>query len=307
MNAPADFPLEEYSALRRGFGCVELANWTSITLTGQDRQAFLNNFCTNEVKRLQAGERCEAFILNVKGKILGHGLVECRDEKLVFITVPGQAERLIAHLDRYIIREDVQLRDTTAERKFVLIAGGDGAGAGLTRDQWIHWRLLETEVCGLLETPAEELAALRNELRAEGATICRLSAFEALRIESGTPLYGWDFDEENLPQEVGRNEQAISFTKGCYLGQETVARIDALGHVNQELVGVRFAGDAIPAAGTELSSGGAAAGRVTSAAYSPALSVPLALAMVRRNFAAPGARLESAAGACEVVDLPVHA
>lgn len=306
MNAPADFPLEEYEALRRSFGCVELVDWTSITLMGNDRQAFLNNFCTNDVKRLQPGERCEAFILNVKGKILGHGLVDCRGEELVFVTVPGQAEKLMAHLDRYIIREDVQLRDTTAERKFVLIAGGDGAGAGLKHDQWIHWRLLDTEVCGLIESPNADIAALQDELRADGATACSPSTFNALRIESGMPLYGVDFDEENLPQEVGRNEQAISFTKGCYLGQETVARIDALGHVNQELVGVRFAGDAIPTAGTELTSGGAAAGRVTSATYSPLLTAPLALAMMRRAFAATGTKLESAAGECEVVDLPAH-
>lgn len=306
MNAPSEFPLEEYEALRRGFGYVELADWTSITLTGQDRQTFLNNFCTNDIKRLQPDEHCEAFILNVKGKILGHGLVHSRPEELVFITVPDQAERLIAHLDRYIIREDVQLHDTTAERKYLLIAGGDGAGARLTRNRWIHWRLLETEVCGILESSSDGRAALREELRTDGAKPCSGPALAALRIESGTPLFAVDFDEENLPQEVGRNEQAISFTKGCYLGQETVARIDALGHVNQRLVGVRFAGDAIPAVGTELTSGGTAAGRVTSAAYSPRLGAPLALAMLRRNFIAPGSKLESPFGECAVLDLPVH-
>lgn len=328
MNAPADFPLEEYEALRRDFGCVELAGWTSITLTGKDRQTLLNNFCTNDVKRLQPGERCEAFILNVKGKILGHGLVDCRAEELVFITVPGQAEKLIAHLDRYIIREDVQLRDTTAERKFLLLAGGTEAGSGLVLSEdfynftllsgrtesgaglggvdWIRWRLLNVPICGLLEIRPEQWSTMADRMKGSNATICSQAAFESSRIESGTPLYGIDFNEENLPQEVGRDEEAISFTKGCYLGQETVARIDALGHVNQELVGVRFAGDAIPAVGTELTSGGAAAGRVTSAAYSPLLTAPLALAMVRRAFAATGTKLESAAGECEVVDLPAH-
>ena len=97
-----------------------------MTLTGADRQTFLNNFCTNDVKRLAPGDSCEAFFTNVKGKILGHGLVTCRDDELVFITVPGQAAKLIEHLDRYVIREDVQLRDTTAERAYLLIAGGDG-------------------------------------------------------------------------------------------------------------------------------------------------------------------------------------
>jgi hypothetical protein len=134
---------------------------------------------------------------------------------------------------------------------------------------------------------------------------CGWNALETLRIESGTPLLGVDFDERNLPQEVGRDAQAISFTKGCYLGQETVARIDALGHVNQRIAGVRFGGDAPPFAGTELTRGGAAVGRVTSAAWSPRLAAPLALAMVRREHGAPGTALESALGPCEVVALPL--
>jgi folate-binding protein YgfZ len=119
------------------------------------------------------------------------------------------------------------------------------------------------------------------------------------------PLFGTDFDENNLPQEVGRDREAISFTKGCYLGQETVARIDALGHVNQKLVGVRFSGVDIPAAGIELMKDGIQVGRVASAAYSPQLEAPLALAMVRREANAPGTALESPVGGCEVVTLPL--
>jgi folate-binding protein YgfZ len=118
------------------------------------------------------------------------------------------------------------------------------------------------------------------------------------------PLFGVDFDEQNFPQEVGRDREAISFTKGCYLGQETVARIDALGHVNQRLVGVRFDGSDIPGAGTELAQEGANVGKVTSAAYSPKLKAPLALAIVRREANNIGTRLDSPIGPCEVVALP---
>ncbi len=120
------------------------------------------------------------------------------------------------------------------------------------------------------------------------------------------PRYGVDFNEENLPQEVGRDDQAISFTKGCYLGQETVARIDALGQVNQRLVGVRFFGSDVPAGGTGLTREDRFVGLVTSAALSPKLDAPLALAMVRREANAPGTRLVSAVGECEVVSLPVR-
>ena len=134
-----------------------------------------------------------------------------------------------------------------------------------------------------------------------------MAAFDALRVEADMPLFGVDFDASNLPQEVARNDRAISFTKGCYLGQETVARIDALGHVNQELTGVRFEGAEVPAAGTELTHGGSVAGRVTTATFSPRLDGPLALAMVRREWLAPGTRLETPVGPCDVIMLPVDA
>jgi tRNA-modifying protein YgfZ len=306
MTQPPYFPRAEYDALRQGFGFVELVHWSSVTLTGTDRQTFLNNFCTNDVRKLQPGEHCEAFLTNVKGKILGHVLVDAREKELLLITVPGQAAKIIEHLDRYVIREDVQLRDTTAERVYVLIAGGEKAGPGMTHDAWIRWHLLHVPVCGLLEATPATLQQIRDELKADGAVACGAAAFESLRIESGTPLFSIDFDEENLPQEVGRDELAISFTKGCYLGQETVARIDALGHVNQGIAGVRFDAATLPDAKAELNHGDKAVGHVTSAAHSPQLDSPLALAMVRRLSLTPGTRLESAAGPCEIIDLPVH-
>src|SRR5688500_1455875 len=126
LSAPATFD-EQYEALRSGCGVVDLCGWSSITLTGNDRQTFLNNFCTNDIKRLTVGESREAFFTNVKGKIVGHGVVSCRENELVIIGVPQLAPRLIEHLDRYIIREDVQLRDTTGGRSYVLVAGGPSA------------------------------------------------------------------------------------------------------------------------------------------------------------------------------------
>jgi len=292
---------EQYAPLRDGRGFVELAGWSSVTLTGSDRQVLFNNFCTNDVKRLAPGESCEAFITNVKGKILGHGLVSCRQRELVFVTVPRQAPALVAHLERYVIREDVQIRDSTAERAYLLLTDAPPA----IDANWIPWPILANERGGLLECPPGELTSVRQALVGTGWMECDDAAFQTLRIEAGLPLYGIDFDAENFPQEVGRNEQAISFTKGCYLGQETVARLDALGHVNQQLTGVRIAGPEIPAAGTELTADGKPVGRVTSASFSPKLAAPLALAMVRRQWLAPGTRLAAAAGECEVVAVPV--
>jgi tRNA-modifying protein YgfZ len=290
----------QYEALRAGNGFVELNGWSSISVTGGDRQTFLHNFCTNDIKRLQPGESCEAFFTNVKGKIVGHGLVANRPEEITIVGPPGQSPRLIEHLDRYVIREDVQLRGTTAEQCSILICAEN---SGAIRPAY-NWPLLGSIPCKLAMVDHSSRTAFKDELTNRGFISCSLDAFNVLRIEAGTPLFGVDFDESNLPQEVGRDRQAISFTKGCYLGQETVARIDALGHVNQRLVGVRFAADGVPDAGTELSRGGATAGRVTSAVFSPKLGAPLALAMVRREHQAVGSRLQSDYGECEVIELP---
>src|SRR5438046_8506879 len=104
-----------------------------------------------------------------------------------------------------------------------------------------------------------------------------------MRIEAGYPLYGRDITDKNLPQEIDRDRLAISFTKGCYLGQETVARIDALGHVNRLLRGIKFLTSAIPERGTELQSGGKVVGHVTSSCWSPGIGAPLALGFLRRG------------------------
>jgi folate-binding protein YgfZ len=258
----------------------------------------LHNFCTNDVKRLVPGECCEAFVTNVKGKCLGHGLVMCGDDELNFLGAPGQAARLVEHLDRYVIREDVRIRDTTAEREFYLTTGG-------ALPSCFSWNILGNDSTVVSWIEAGNLVEFVEAFRGErGVVVVGPDAFHAVRIEAGTPLSDVDFDENNFPQEVGRDREAISFTKGCYLGQETVARIDALGHVNQRLVGVRFTGNDVPVVGTELQKDGAKVGRVTSSTFSPRLASPLALAMVRREANAVGTQLESPGGACEVIGLP---
>jgi folate-binding protein YgfZ len=291
----------QYDALRSGNAYVELANWSSITFTGSDRVKFLNSFCTNDVTKLAAGQNCEAFITNVKGKTIGYGLVDCWNDELVFVSVPDQAALLIAHFDRYIIREDVQLRDTTSERKYFHLH----ILPVITSSRWLGWELLGPYAGALMEVSANDVAQFRQALDDRNLVACDMEAFESLRIEAGTPMFGKDFDENNLPQEVGRDREAISFTKGCYLGQETVARIDALGHVNRRLAGVRFSGNDVPAAGTEILKDGGKVGYVTSAAFSPRLSAPLAIAMVRRGANTVGTSLESSSGDCEVVALPL--
>jgi folate-binding protein YgfZ len=282
----------EYLKLKSGRGAVELTGWSSVSVTGTDRQSFLHNFCTNDVKRLVSGESCEAFFCNAKGKIVGHGVIGCRDNELVFAGAPGQAAALAAHLDRYIIREDVKLVDNSADRSYFFVATEVPDS-----EMPIKWDLLGIGQGAIIE----HSSVPKLHYETVGA-----EAFAAARNEAGFPLLGVDFDSENLPQEVGRDRQAISFTKGCYLGQETVARLDALGHVNRKLVTVRLESASRPDRGTELTLNGAKVGSVTSAAWSPKLGVPIALAMVRSGAIAPGTRLESPLGNCEIVATPIR-
>jgi folate-binding protein YgfZ len=296
---------DQYRILRDGRGFVELSGWSSVTVRGADRQTFLHSFCTNDIRRLAPDQSCEAFFTNVKGKLLGHGLVTCRENELVFITVPGQAPPLVAHLERYVIREEVVLRDTTAERSYLLVSDGSAMSDTALDARWIAWNLIGRPSCSLLEASPTDLARVRSAILERQIAQCEMAALETLRIEAGMPLYGIDFNGDNLPQEVGRDDRAISFTKGCYLGQETVARIDALGHVNRKIAGVQFAGTEVPQVGSELTSGGQSVSHVTSATFSPRLGAPLALAMLRRESLAAGTALTSVVGPARVVALPI--
>jgi folate-binding protein YgfZ len=314
----------QYAALTHGVGLIDFSNRTQIELTGVDRASFLHNLTTNNVRDLPVGSGCEAFVLNVKGHLVGHVFIFACPDSNVIETVPGQSETLTTHLDRYLIREDVQIHDRWHEWAEFLLSGPQAEALlanlnlpipperlGHTATQiaafrvWIRRIDLAGPIGFLIAFRHEALADVETALVAAGAVRCGAEALEAARIEQGAPLFGPDISEENLPQEIDRNTLAISFTKGCYLGQETVARIDALGHVNRLLRGVKFSGTTIPAPITELTSGGKSVGHVTSASWSPRLTAPLALALVRRGFHEPGTKLQSSAGDAEVISLPL--
>jgi len=315
----------QHAALTGEVAVAPLAGRTQIEVRGSDRAALLHNLCTSDVKRLTPGEGCEAFFTNVQGRILAYVNLLCAPHSVVLDTVPGQSEALLAHLDRYIIREDVQLHDRTDEWSELLLAGprAEGFLSGLTGGS-VPGSLLahcEAVVGGatvfvrrvdwvgpvgfFLSVPAESTNAVRKALVSAGAVECGDEAVEIARIEAGSPAFGRDITDKNFPQEVGRDARAISFTKGCYLGQETVARIDALGHVNRLLVGLRFEGSEVPRPGTELRVGEKTAATVTSSVYSPRLGAPLAMGYVRREQLGDDVVFESPVGAARRVRLPL--
>jgi folate-binding protein YgfZ len=281
----------EYQALTTAGGVVTLDGWSQVQLTGGDRVKLLNNMCTNDLRRMKTGQSCEAFLLDVRGKISAHVLVVAGADDLTILTVPNQAERIIAHLDRYIIREDVQLADMGPNFDWHVTVGPDTVendGSILSATGHVLW-------------PSGKLLRTSKSLSLRPSINTDSPIWKALRVESFFPLFGSDFDESHLPQEVNRDAQTISFTKGCYLGQETVARIDALGHVNKKLVLLKFDGAELPAGGAKLTVDGPEVGTVTTASWSPRCEAPLAIAFVRRGFNDLGSKLESDSGRAEVI------
>ncbi|HVA47166.1 MAG TPA: glycine cleavage T C-terminal barrel domain-containing protein [Pirellulales bacterium] len=312
---------QQYQALTEAAGLVDFTHRTRIEVTGDDRAGFLHNLSTNDVKRLQPDSGCEAFLLDARGHVRGHVFLICRRESFIIETVAAQDEFLLNHLNRYLIREKVELHDRGGDWSELLVAG-DGSGAVLEKiasGTLPRERLASTELLlagepvtlvrvditrsggYLLLFGRASQAIVREALISQGAIACDSAALEAARLEAGFPWYGIDISDQNLPQEVGRDALAISFNKGCYIGQETVARIDALGHVNKTLVRLRYEGEQVPSPGAELLASGHVAGHVTSAAFSPRAGAPLALGYVRRGSNQPSSVLESAVGPAAVV------
>jgi len=314
------------TALYAGCGLAELADWSLVEISGADHVKLLHNFTTADIKSLADDAGTETFLLDAKGHVLFYVFLLRRGERTLVQSAPGTAAQLIAHLDRYVIREKVAFRDAGAENA-QLLAAGPGAEAVLRSVlagelPAAAWNSSELEFGDVHVTAARSLwtiapnwtllvsAAAADSLRAAlaAAVPCEAAALEAARIEAGLPIGGVETGEKSLAQELDRIPQTISFKKGCYLGQETVARLDALGHVNKKLVGLRFAAGeplAFPPPGTELKAGEATVGAITSAAWSPRFAAPVALAYVKTASARPGTRLASAAGDAEVVALPM--
>jgi folate-binding protein YgfZ len=314
---PTASPADQYRAAVEGCALVDHTDREHIELTGRDRATFLHNFCTQEIKKLPAERGAEAFVTSIKGKILGHALVFAGEEALWLDGPPGTAAVLVPHLDRYLITEDVQIRDRSADwGELGLIGPGAGrvaeafvpGAAGFVAFQHGHRdgvtvrRFDFTRHPGwLIGAERPRLAAIAEQCRQAGATVCGRDVFDALRIEAGFPQFGVDLTDEHLAHEAGRTQQAISFTKGCYLGQEPIARLESLGHTNRELRGVRLDDGTLPAAGDAVLNGesGAELGLLTSAALSPGAGAAVGLAMLRREACAPGTKVSvrTAAGA----------
>lgn len=289
-----------------------------IDLIGPDAMAIAQNLTTNDLKSLAPAVGCETFVTDVRGKTLGHFIVFRTDRGLRFLGAPGQSQAFANHADRYTIREDAT-PEVLDEKWAGIVVAPEGAKhsefrvEGAAEPDRYHvgaWDAADGEIAdsvvGVYQVPwlgEGTLLLLAEMLRVEPVLEALASAlgggedppiggdteFQHRRTLAGFPWYGGDLDASHLPQEASRDAEAICFTKGCYLGQETVARLDALGQVQKKLV--RWAIEPVATAGSQLSADGKTVGRLTSVA-DLGDGRGIAIGFARRSHFDPGATAE---------------
>ncbi len=311
-------PNAEYIAARESAAVFDLSDRTQIRLTGSARSKFLHSFCSNDINSLKPGDGCEAFITSVKVRVIGHVFAFVAEDEIWLDSVAGCAPVLLEHLNKYAFIEDVELCDESQSLAELLVTGPaaeavlkavglDAAGIELWQHTSVLWQDRDASVrrSSLVAVPNFILSGSHDVIRdlwqslvGHEAKPAGAEAFEAMRIESVFPIPGVDISDDNIAQEVSRTEQAISFTKGCYLGQEPIARLDALGHVNKALRLLRIAKavDVSPGAILTAKDDEKEIGRVSSAAIVPGQDETVVLAMVRRRFMEPGSELSMKLG-----------
>jgi aminomethyltransferase len=341
METVADYGemLTEHAALRESAGVLDLGFRSRLCLIGADRARFLHGQATNDVKSLKTGEGCYAALVTAKGKMESDLNIYCLPEELLLDFEPGFVEVVRQRLEKFIIADDVQVVEVAPHYGLLSVQGPRAEaivnGLRLFKDVPPNpWNISKAadEALGeiylanqprlgttgfdlfipiaALGTFAEKLVAI---VSSAGGRPCGWQALEAARIEAGIPRFGTDMDGTNLPLECGIEARAVSYTKGCYIGQEVLNRIHTIGHVNKELRGLRLAEDlpALPVKGDKLFHKGKEAGYVTSALASPMLRGNIALGYVRRECNQPGTevilRMASGESPARVVQLPFTA
>ena len=300
-----------------------------ILLTGADRRSYLQGLLTNDIQALTPGSGCYAAMLTAQGRMMTDmRVLELGDS--ILLSLPLHVTGAIRdHLDRFIFSEDVQVADVTASRTEIGLygpaardvlakIGGEGSvPARLFETTRVRVVGAETVLIASDEVGVPGYDILVDAADAEPVTAALLAAgavrvseadAETVRIESGRPRFGADMDTDTIPLEAGLEERAISRSKGCYVGQEVIVRVQdrGQGRVAKRLVGLTFeAGATVPAAGARILSGEREIGRVTSATWSPALSRPIALGYAHRDFVEPYTPVAVDGAAGLVVALPI--
>lgn len=319
----------EHRATRENAGLFDFSFRSQFVMKGADRARFLQRIVSNDVKNLAPGQGTYATLLTPQGHIVADFRIYCTEDAFLFDTDADLHEKAMAGLKRYIIADRVTLEPMDlfalsvqgARSREVLerVMGKDfPAPANFghfttestgTRARVIHASSTGDEGFEVWADPSRAVEiwkAFSNSVRETGGQPCGTTALESLRIEAGIPRYGADFGEDTMPLEAGLLN-ALSFNKGCYIGQEIVERTRSRGHVNWKLVGLIIEAPEAPASSVKVLSEGKEIGEITSSCVSPTLAKTLALAYVRREASDPGTRLTLASGAAaQVTVLPFY-
>ncbi len=329
-------PLAEYQALRKTAAVLDFSFRGRGCLTGTDRVRLLHGQVSNDVQKLRPGEGCYAALVTAKGRMQADLNIHVLENELLLDFEPGLTSSLRERFEHYIVAEDVQFVDVAPFYGLVSIQG-PLAEAVLRRvvpdlpipkaslsvshqadpslgDMYLVNHARAGGVGFDFYVPTDATAMVLDKLvaaaRAEGGRAAGFEAFEWARVEAGIPRFGVDMDETNLPPETGIETRAISYNKGCYIGQEVIARIRTYGQVARALRGLRLDPQltTLPVRGDKLLLAEREVGTITSAIHSPTLGIPIALGYVRReaNTVGTALRLRALGGyySAEIVALP---
>src|SRR5579859_7590795 len=325
-------PRTEQEYARKSVALIDKNYRAYLSLTGPDRVRYLNAILTNNVKDLPVGRGTVSLLLNPQGHILAEIETYAQLESLFCVSYAMIREKLIEWLDKYIIMDDVTLTDDS-QRYGTLALEGPRAAAVVKELTTIdlsafdeHARI-ETPVASIpcwitkrspggvagCEFLAErEMLAnlwqiLSEVVKSNGGGPMGYAALSAQRLAQGVPWFGYDFGEKQIPHEAGLQDSHISYTKGCYTGQEIVERVRSRGQVNRVRVTLKYDSPQPPVPGTALLSDGKEPGYTTRAAFSPALNAPIGMAYLRREKSAPGSRVDlpDGTGSATVVATPI--
>jgi folate-binding protein YgfZ len=320
-----------YDAARRRAAFIDRSDRGRIVVSGKDRASYLQGLLTNDIVALAAGHGCYAAYLTAQGRMIADVYAyELGD--VMLLTMTGDVkDTVMAKLDQFIFGEDVQLGDVTETFAQIAVVGPAAASViatalggvdadalrvlpehGNLRTQWPGGAAIVTRITDAGEpgfdvyVDRQEAGALKSALASAGVAELDDATADALRIETGVPLFHRDMDEDTIPLEAGIESRAISFTKGCYVGQEVVIRVLHRGHgrVARRLMGLALEGSLVPASGATIRSGDRDIGQVTSSTMSPALQKPIALGYVHRDFVEPGTTVSVDGASATVVALP---
>lgn len=327
-NLPSSFKdwQEEYRRLRESVGLVDKNYRTYLEFTGPDRSRYLNAILTNDIKGLKENRGNVSLFLSPQGHIQAEIEAYALKEEVFCVSYAMIRERLIPALDKYIIMDDVTLTDRTHAYATLALEGPKAGGvvaamSGIVLSALEELETRETKVGGIScrvskRSPggiagaeflvergkAEELwGILAKATNSESGGPAGYKALNTVRLEYGAPWFGYDFGEKQIPHEAGLQDSHISFTKGCYTGQEIVERVRSRGQVNRVRVSLKFDAPEVPAANTVLLADGKEVGYVTRSGFSPATNAWIGMGYVRREKSGVGTQLSLSEGTATII------